>query len=77
MMEGHQAMSQNEGDIEPTILIMLERMNAMEERLTRRIDRIETILDLVAAAALETRDGVRELKAELREHFPCNSHNFI
>ena len=70
MMEGHQAMSQNEGDIEPTILIMLERMNAMEERLTKRIDRIETILDLVAAAALETRDGVRELKAELRVHFP-------
>jgi hypothetical protein len=63
-------MSQNEGDIEPTILIMLERMNAMEERLTRRIDRIETLLDLVAAAALETRDGVRVLKAELRERFP-------
>ncbi len=63
-------MSQDEGDIEPTIRIMLERMNAMEERLTRRIDRIETILDLVAAAALETRDSVRVLKAELREHFP-------
>jgi exoribonuclease R len=57
-------------DTEPTIETILERMNAMEERLSTRLDRIETLLDRVASTTFETRADLRDLKKELREHFP-------
>ena len=57
-------------DTGPTIETILERMNAMEERLSTRLDRIETLLDRVASTTFETRADLRDLKKELREHFP-------
>ncbi len=42
----------------------------MEERLSTRLDRIETLLDRVASTTFETRADLRDLKKELREHFP-------
>lgn len=68
-------------DTKPTIETVLERLNALgaqfnarvdelEEHLAIRLDRIETQVDRVASAAYETRADVRELKGQLKEHFP-------
>ncbi len=40
------------------------------EDFDARFDRLETQLDRTTSAAHETRADVRELKRELREHFP-------
>jgi len=63
-------MSEQEYDTKPTLETLLERLAQMDERLSARLERIETQLDRVASAAYETRADVRELKGQLKEHFP-------
>ncbi len=60
----------SENVTKPTIETILERVTAMEDRLSVRLDRIETLLDRVASTTFETRADLRDLKKELREHFP-------
>ena len=45
-------------------------VNKRLEDFDERFDRMETQLDRTTSAAFETRADVRELKKELREHFP-------
>ena len=60
----------SENVTKPTIETILERVTAMEDRLSVRLERIETLLDRVASTTFETRADLRDLKKELREHFP-------
>jgi len=60
----------SENVTKPTIETILERVTAMEDRLSVRLDRIETLLDRVASTTFETRADLLDLKKELREHFP-------
>ena len=58
----------------PTIQTVLEQINALDEKLCvrldkieTRLDKIETQLDRVASVAFETRADLRELKTQLKE----------
>jgi hypothetical protein len=53
----------------PTIETLLERMNAVEERLGARLDRIESIGNLTRGDMLELRALFHGLRSELKEHF--------
>jgi predicted RND superfamily exporter protein len=54
----------------PTILTVLERLDAFRSEVVARLDKIETQLDRVTSVAHETRADLRELKVQLKEHFP-------
>jgi hypothetical protein len=54
----------------PTILTVLERLDAFRSEVSTRLDRIETQLDRVSGVTFETRADLRELKGQLKEHFP-------
>ena len=60
-------------DTKPIWERALAEIVAVKNRLEdfdARFDRMETQLDRTTSAAHETRADVRELKRELREHFP-------
>ncbi|MGH9944477.1 MAG: hypothetical protein ACRD9R_19180 [Pyrinomonadaceae bacterium] len=71
-------------DTKPTLETVLERINAVAETLEAfraetaerldsldsRIERIEIDLDKTRSVAHDTRADVRELRREMREHFP-------
>jgi hypothetical protein len=54
----------------PTILTVLERLDAFRSEVNTRLDRIETQLDRATSVAHETRAELRELRGQLRENFP-------
>lgn len=65
----------------PTIETILERMSGMEERLNTRtkvleermetkLDRIESIANITRGEMLELRIEFRELRTQLKQHFP-------
>jgi 50S ribosomal subunit-associated GTPase HflX len=54
----------------PTILTVLERLDAFGSEVNTRLDRIETQLDRATSVAHETRAELRELRGQLRENFP-------
>ena len=60
----------DENITKPTIGTLLERMNGMEERLGVRLDRIESIANITRGEMLELRADFRELRTQLRDHFP-------
>jgi hypothetical protein len=64
----------------PTIETVLERMNAMEQRINERmndmeerfgvrLDRIESVGNLTRSEMLDLRADFRELRKEIREYF--------
>jgi hypothetical protein len=55
-------------DTGPTIETILERVTAMEDRLSVRLDRIETLLDRVASTTFETRADLRVKREELERY---------
>lgn len=72
----------------PTIETVLERINtleerinanvdakiaALEERLEIRLDRIESLANTTRAEMLGLRADFKELRTQLREHFPALS----
>ncbi len=69
-------------DTKPTLETLLERINALEERLNARADRMEerigVRLDRIEGAVHDTqskfhllRADFNEFRSELREHFPA------
>lgn len=54
----------------PTIETILERFTALEERLGARLDRLESISNITRGEMLELRAEFRELRVQLKEHFP-------
>lgn len=77
-------MGDNDLTTKPTLETLLQMMRDIREEMRAgfaavnkrledfdgRFDRIETQLDRTTSAAFETRADVRDLKKELREHFP-------
>lgn len=64
-------------DASPTIETLLTELRAFRAETAQRFDgleqkleRIEIRLDRVESMALETRADMRELKGQLKEHFP-------
>ena len=66
----------------PTIETVLERMGMMEQRINQRIgvteerldsrlDRLESVANITRGEMLELRADFRDLRAQLREHFPA------
>jgi hypothetical protein len=55
----------------PTIETVLERIADMEERLGVRLDRIESVGNATRSEMLDLRADFRELRTQLREHFPA------
>ena len=47
-----------------------QRLNALEQRLDSRLDRIESLGNLTRSEMLDLRADFRELRTQLREHFP-------
>ncbi len=61
----------------PTIETVLERMGAMEDRISHRfssvdvrLDRIESLAHSTRGEMLELRADFKELRTQLIEHFP-------
>lgn len=55
-----------EATTQPMLQTILEQINALEVKLTDRLDRIEIQVDRTASVAHETRAELRELKNSLR-----------
>jgi len=61
----------------PTIETVLEMLRDMREEtrqnfatVTRRLEQIEALVDRSVSVAFEARADMRDLKAQLKEHFP-------
>jgi len=48
-----------------------QRMDGVEERLGVRLDRIEGVANTTRGEMLDLRADFRELRTQLREHFPA------
>ena len=60
----------SENVTKPTIETILERISTLEERLGARLDRLESISNITRGEMLELRAEFRELRVQLKEHFP-------
>jgi len=60
----------DEANTQPTIETLVKMISEAREEMRAGFERIETLLDRVASVSFETRAELRELKRELREHFP-------
>ncbi len=54
----------------PTLETVVQMIADSRDEMRERLDRIESLLDRTASATFETRADLRDLKKELREHFP-------
>ena len=57
----------DEAQTKPMLETVLKCIDALEQRMDERLERIETLLDRTASATFETRADVREIKKQLRE----------
>ena len=64
-------------DTKPTIETVLEMLRDMREEtragfasVNRRLEQIEALVDRSVSVAFEARADMRDLKAQLKEHFP-------
>jgi hypothetical protein len=60
----------SENVTKPTIETILERITALEERLGARLDHLESISNITRGEMLGLRGEFRELRVQLKEHFP-------
>lgn len=71
-------MSYHEPTTRPTIETLFKMMREVRDemragfgRIELRLEKVEEQLDRVTSVAHETRADLRELKKELRDHFPA------
>jgi hypothetical protein len=60
----------SENVAKPTIETILGRITALEERLGARLDHLESISNITRGEMLGLRAEFRELRVQLKEHFP-------
>jgi CHASE3 domain sensor protein len=77
MSERRQEVSDNEPTTKPTLETLLEMLRETRDEMrqnfaavNRRLEQIETLVDRSVSVAFEARADMRELKAQLKEHFP-------
>ena len=61
----------DEGKTQPTLQTILDRINALDERLSVRLDRIESLASPTRAEMPTHRADFTEMRAAIREHFPA------
>jgi len=61
----------DEAITQPTIQTLLERMDQMEERLTVRLDRIDSMVHTTRGEMLAMRADFSELRGQLKELIPA------
>jgi hypothetical protein len=66
----------SENVTKPTIGTVLERMEAMEERLGARLDRIESLANITRGEMLNLRAEFREMRTNQRT-LSCSSLSFV